>query len=101
MANEQTAQQLPDVALIAGAFAVVAALGLIMSYSNSVAERAQAATRHSSHDATLGLATTANSAMLILGGGSNAPARKSKSVKRMLRAIMRRLDQNAGAPVVT
>jgi hypothetical protein len=102
MANEDTVQELTEAMyFVAGAIALVAALGVMTSYSHSAAETAQAATRHSAHAATLDLATTANSAMLILGGQSNQSARTSKSVKRMLRALKLRLDQAAGAPVVT
>lgn len=102
MANEDTAQELTEAMyFVAGAIALVAALGVMASYSQNAAETAQAATRQNAHAATLDLATTANSAMLILGGQSNQPARTSKSMKRMLRALKLRLDQTAGAPVVT
>lgn len=102
MANENTAEQLMEAMIfVAGAIALVGALGVVASYSQNAAEAAQAATRHSANAATLDLATTANSAMLILGGASAQPARTSKSVKRKLRALKLRLNQNAGAPVVT
>lgn len=102
MANGDTTQELMEAMyFVAGAIALVAALGVVASYSQNAAETAQAATRHSANAATLDLATTANSAMLILGGGPAQPARTSKSVKRKLRALKLRLNQSAGAPVVT
>ena len=70
----------------------------------AVAERRRcrlAATRHNAQTATLELATTANSAMLILGGQPSQPAATSKNMEKLLRALQLHLDQASGAPVVT
>jgi hypothetical protein len=102
MANDDVQDELKDAMyLVAGAVVLVSALGAMASFLQNASERAYAATRQSANAATLDLATTANSAMLILGGQSNQPARSSKSVKKKLRALKLRLDRNAGAPVVT
>lgn len=87
--------------VIAAAIPLVSALGVMASHSQSAADAAYAATRHSAQAATLELATTANSAMLILGGQPSQPAATSKNMKKLLRALQLHLDQASGAPVVT
>ena len=99
MAPDDPANGLTDALnLAASAIPLLSALEVIVSQGNSASEALHTATRHSAHAATVELAATANSAMLILGG---QPARNSKKVKKILRALKRWLDQNPGAPVVT
>jgi hypothetical protein len=104
MANDNVQDQLTDALyFVAGAIAVVSALGAMASLWQNATESVNAATRQSANTATLDLATTASSAMLILGGQPSkaAPTRTAKSVERKLRALKLRVDQGAGAPVVT
>lgn len=86
---------------VATAISLVSALGVMASQSQNAADAAYAATRHSAQTATLELATTANSAMLILGGKPSQPAATSKNMKKLLQALQLHLDQASGTPVVT
>jgi len=87
--------------VVAAAVPLVSALGAMASQSQNAADTAYAATRHSAQAATLELATTANSALLILSGQTGQPAATSKNMKKLLRALKLHLDQASGAPVVT
>ena len=101
MANDDLPKELAETMdFIAAAISLVSALGVMASQSQNAAD-ADAATRHSAQTATLELATTANSAMLILGGQPSQPAATSKNMKKLLRALQLHLDQASGAPVVT
>lgn len=102
MANDDLPKELAETMdFVAAAISLVSALGVMASQSQSAADAAYAATRHSAQTATLELATTANSAMLILGGQPSQPAGASKNMKKLLRALQLYLDQASGAPVVT
>ncbi len=102
MANDDLPKELAETMdFVAAAISLVSALGVMASQSQNAADAAYAATRHSAQAATLELATTANSAMLVLGGQPSQPAATSKNMKKLLRALQLHLDQASGAPVVT
>ena len=93
MANSDLPKELAETMdFVAAAISLVSALGVMASQSQNAAD---AATRHSAQTATLELATTANSAMLILGGQPSQPAATSKNMKKLLRALQLHLDHAA------
>lgn len=95
MAKTDVPQELIDALnFAAAAIPLVSALAVMAAH----AEAAYAAVRQSNNAATLDLATTASSAMLILGGQPSQPAPTSKSVEKMLSTL---ISQSSAAPVVT
>jgi hypothetical protein len=87
--------------LLSTATMVVSALGVMQSAAASQSEALLNSVRHNNQAATVELATTAASAMNILNGDTNPPDANGKHTKKILRLLQVRMNQNAGAPVVT